>query len=563
MMLKFPRLFSFIFLLAVVLFCQKSWSQANRFFEPTQGMIRAKDLPEDFRGTVRSIQLDIKDAFDGIVTHSEEERWMYDQVNKLHINSRPGTIRRRLLIREGDLITKDLLLECEKTLRLDEFLADAIIEALAWKDSTVHIKVTTFDQWTTVLGGDIKRAGGKLEYNFGLVESNLLGTGQRLGFYIGHNQLRDRRSLEYFNRALFPVRLQLKASSAWLSDGYSVDYELSKPLESRTDRYAFSAAISALKLTEYVYADANQKKRSEDTASDSARLRAAALQPYKHVSTHDLNLSFTRSYGFKTKFNVIPSFDRHERYGEGRPIPNPRLDYLLGISLWLYQYKYKTVQNFNNLKWSETLNTGWRVSTKLAKNQKWMGSKNSDWYLSHTAIYNNAFWDNFYLNATSTARYFLSEGNGLNNGIISANSEVQWKPVTFTSTYLSTSWNNYFATDKATTLVLGEENGLNGYPNFYYSGQARLLIGAEQRFFPNLEVGTLVPAFAIFGNTGNTFPTYSQFDPNDLHYSLGLGLRLGFSKTVQKLVYHFNLSWPVGEKELSGPYFGLQTKLGL
>ena len=160
-------------------------------------------------------------------------------------------------------------------------------------------------------------------------------------------------------------------------------------------------------------------------------------------------------------------------------------------------------------------------------------------------------------------QYFVSQSGQFDNGYASALSAAQWKPATFTSTILSVAWANYFATDQVTTLVLGEDNGLNGYPNYYYSGNARILFEAEQRVFPNFEIGTLIPAFAFFTNAGNTFPSYSQLDLNELHYAMGLGLRLGFSKTVQKLVYHFNLSWPVGEEHLNGPVLGIQVKLGL
>lgn len=543
-------------------------AQADRFFQPSEGFTRAKDLPEDFTAKVRSIQLDIKDAFEGSTAHSDAEKDLFELGNSLHIESRPGTIRRRLLFKEGDTITKGSLLEAEKALRQEEFLADAIIEVMSWQDGTAHVKVTTFDQWTTVPGFNFQRLGGEWIYWIGPVESNLAGTGQRLGFFVGHDQVRDTRWLDYNNNALTANRLHLAAHTAWLSDGYSVLASLSKPLESRTSRYAFNATISAVKLSEYLYFDANRL----DELPDSLRSRKAGtshpLVQYAHVATHDLDLSVTRSYGDKTKVSVSPGFDRHDRYNDGAiypfgreadllaalPLPqsakypDERTDYLLGGTVSVYQYAYKTVQNFRNLKWSETLETGWRLSTKVAMNQEWMGAKNGDFLFSHSAVFDNAWWDALFFNSSASMRYFISPQGRFDDGSASADGELQWKPLSFTSSYLSASWKNLFASEQSQQLVLGEDNGLNGYPNFYYAGQARLLLEAEQRIFPDFELGTLVPAFAVFANAGNTFPGYSQMDPADLHYSLGFGLRLGASKTVQKLVVHLNFSFPLEEE---------------
>lgn len=556
-------------------------AQSDRFFRPAEGFTRAENLPEGYSAKVRSIQLDVKDAFEGSVAHSDAEQWVFDVGDKLHIESRPGTIRRRLLFHEGDTVTRSMLLESEKTLRQEEFLADAIIEVRTWEDGTAHIKVTTYDQWTTVPGFSLQRLGKEWIYWVGPVESNLLGTGQRLGFFIGHDQIRDTRWLDYANNALTPARLRLNTHAAWLSDGYSVLFSLSKPLESRTSRWAFSASASADKTSENLFFDANDLDRLPPRLSDALAGDYTIAGTFRHVATHNINLSATRSFGYRLKFNVSPTFDWTDRYNVGavrlsdtldRYLPPPpsarapyeRTDYLPGLSLSVYQYDYKTVQNYNNLKWSETLETGWRLTTKIAKNQSWMGAKNDDWYFSHQAVINNAWWNALFLNTSASLRYFAGP-RGFDDGYGSAFGEMQWKPIRFTSTFLAGSWSNYFAAEKSQQLLLGEDSGLNGYPSFYYAGQARILLEAEQRFFPAFEIGTVVPAMALFANAGNTFPAYSDFDWDKLHYSVGFGLRLGASKSTQKVVNHINFSWPIDEKGLSSPWpvFSIRAKKSL
>jgi hypothetical protein len=287
----------------------------------------------------------------------------------------------------------------------------------------------------------------------------------------------------------------------------------------------------------------------------------------------------TRSFGRKTKFNISPTFDWKDRYNHGRilryrastyfPLPggsgNPeaRYDFLGGLSFVLYQYDYKTVHNYRNLKWSETLETGWRLNTRLAQNMEFLGADNADFYLSHGVVYNNAWRDALFFNSSGNLRYFVSPEGDFDNGWSTLSGEVQWKPLRALSTSLEGRYGGYFASEGSHQIVLGEESGLNGFPNAYYAGQSYLLFGAEQRWFPGFEFGTLVPALALFGNAGNTFTRVDDLDAGDLHYSVGLGLRLGLTKTVQKLVYHLNLSLPVDEPELEGPTFSFRVKQGL
>jgi hypothetical protein len=248
---------------------------------------------------------------------------------------------------------------------------------------------------------------------------------------------------------------------------------------------------------------------------------------------------------------------------EGTGEPESRYDWLGGVSLSLYQYDYKTVHNYRNLKWSETVETGWRLSTKAARNQAWLGADNSDFYLSHGAVYNTAWADAFFLNTSASLRYFVSPGGTFDNGWSALGGEVQWKPLRALSTTLNANYGGYFAAEGSHQVTLGEDTGLNGYPNAYYAGQAYVLLEAEQRWFPGLEFGTLVPALALFGNAGNAFTRTDDVDLGALHYAVGMGLRLGLTKTTQKLVYHLNLSLPVDEPELDGPTFSFRVKQGL
>ncbi|HAO99134.1 MAG TPA: hypothetical protein DCQ83_03720 [Fibrobacteres bacterium] len=564
------------------------WSgEDSRFFQPTPGFTRARDLPDDFQGKIGEIRFNIRDAFDGAETHSDAEKTLYDIGNKLHINTRETTVRRRLLFREGDMITADLLRETEKNLREEQFLADAIIEVIRQSDSTVLVRVTTYDQWTTVPAFSVNRKGGKWVWWVGPVESNLLGTGQRLGFFVGQDIERDSRWIDFENKAFTPLRLQLLAQYAWLSDGYFYSFGLSRPLRARTDEWGFSISATGGESAENLYLsgndlDALEHKNKLDSTERFRLGQTNLLGQWDNIATHSSYVGITRAYGYSLKFSVTPFYERESRHlkdslfyvvdtalwdslGLDRtkaPPLNARHDELLGATMSVYRYSYKTVHNFRNLKWSETLETGWRLSASMAQNQDWLGANNRDWLLSYAAVYNNAWMDALFLNSGATLRNFISP-QGTNTGSTSASVEGQWKPIYYLSTVLNAQYDGLFADTTSKRLYLGEESGLIGFPNFYYSGRAKVLVFAEQRFFPPFEFGTVVPAFAVFVNGGNTYRSQSAVDLSDMHYALGVGLRLGATRSVQKVVNHVNVVWPLGEKNLSGWSWGIRASKSL
>jgi len=558
----------------------------NRFFTPTPGYERVKDLPDSLAGRIGSIEFRVFDAFEGSESHSGIERTMYEIGNKLHIETREATIRRRLPFRSGDTVTVDGLRETEKHLRGEEFLADAIIEVKRQPDSTLAVKVTTYDQWSTVLGVSVGRKGGEWVGWLGPVESNLLGTGQRVGFFVSHDIERDSRWLDYSHTAFTPWRLKVLAQYAWLSDGYSYAFSLSNPFRTREQKWGFTVSASGYEFAESHYLSGNDLDRLEDEGrldSSSRGLlgKTNVLEQWQRTQNQSVYAGVTRAYGHSLKTSITPFYQRKVRdtvpgYGYGVPfsvraardslgIPLARPGYdvrheeLLGATFGLYRYAYKTVHNFRNLKWSETIETGWRLDVSVAQNQKMLGATDQDAWFSYGARYNDAWHDALFLNSGASLSHFTDASGSLRNGLTSGSIEAQWKPVPLLATVVTAQHDRVFANPDGQKLSLGEESGLLGYPNFYYAGDNRLLASVEQRFFPPLEFVTVAPALAVFVNAGNAWDGSPLPKAGDLHYAAGVGLRLGATRSVQKVVNHLNLTWPLGEKNLTGPVFGIRA----
>jgi hypothetical protein len=392
---------------------------------------------------------------------------------------------------------------------------------------------------------------------------------------------RDTRELGLSNNSITRYNVQGSLYAASLSDGHAYQAKLGKPLRSREDRRSFATELSSFQLSEFYYFDANKLDGLPRKAADSLAGEDHLLREYNRVTTDSVLLAFTRSYGRRTKFSLGPSFLWQDRYQNSAstdedpaltaafPLPASalepelRTDALLGADFSVYQYDLTTARNFRNLKWNETIVTGWRLNLRGALNQEWLGADNGFPRIGGDAIGEKAWKDAFFASCSLSTQTFIKPSGGFLDGRVDAVSETQWKPHPAASTVLHASWSHYFATPQSRQLLLGASEGLVGYPSFYYAGQARFLATAEQRYFPEFEVLTFVVAFTGFVVAGNTYPSWSDFDPTDLHWSVGAGLRLGRSKSTTRSIQHINLSFPVGDGFLSGPSLSILVRNSL
>lgn len=568
-----------------------------RFFKAEPGFRRTSEMPEDFRARVDSLIIDVMDAFEGSDTHSKYERWAFGVGNRIHIETRPGAVHKRLLFAPGDTVTRLTLLETEKALRGEEFLADAVLEVGPDQGGSRTVKVTVYDQWTTVLGGSVqvldfraadvflgrwdKLADNEWLWWAGAWESNFLGTGTKLGGAVRHDLQRDTREARLSNSSATPWDLQAGLYGAWLSDGHSGQVKVAKSFKSLEDRHGFATAFSSLQLSEYHYFDANRLDELPEALSDSLAGRAHVQREYRRVTTDSLLLSYSRAFGRSLKVYAGPTFLWQDRYQKGSnapeegevgalPIhptalaPELRTDALLGFSLGLARYDYATVRNFRNLKWNESVETGWRLTARAAMNQEWLGASDSRLWFSQELVAAESWRDRFYAGCSlSTGWFFDPSAGGSEDGRVDVAAEAQWRQHPLTSSVLLLSWSHLFDSPRSRQLLLGASEGLASYPSFYFSGQARFLAQAEQRLFPDFEILTFVAAMSAFVAAGNTFPSVADFTPSDLHYSVGLGARLGRTKSTSKGVQHINIGFPVGDEYLSGPTVSILARRSL
>jgi hypothetical protein len=108
--------------------------------------------------------------------------WALGAVNGIHIRTRSDYVRRALLVEEGGCFDQSALDASVRNIRDLSFIAR--VEANSWQqqDSTLAVRVETWDEWSTTANIDFDVENSFQFKGFLLAESNLLGRGLKASF---------------------------------------------------------------------------------------------------------------------------------------------------------------------------------------------------------------------------------------------------------------------------------------------------------------------------------------------------------------------------------------------
>ena len=317
---------------------------------------------------VDEIRYHIGDAFDDTKAHTKYDRWAYDILNLVHIETREVTVRKLLLFDKGDIVNLNLLLESERFLRNQKFLSDANITVSNENGKNI-VDVQTSDNWTLTIPFAFGFSGSEWSYDnlvwgIGIQESNFLGLGQKLGFYFGHDEFRDMWQVEYGDPHFLFRYNHLDFLYSYNTDGYLASWKMYVPYLSRSVNqwaytleglknkrnafyygrgelpsgakiYDYTQNKAFLKQLEIARKDPDNKNKSEreiDSMATDKYLhslsryngkKSVKLMAIEDFITDSLSFRFSRSFGgSQRKLYLGATYDfLRETANEGRVLP--------------------------------------------------------------------------------------------------------------------------------------------------------------------------------------------------------------------------------------------------
>src|SRR5437899_13049643 len=146
--------------------------------------------------------------------------WVARLANRLHMRTRPGVIRRRLLLNRGDPFDLARMEESERALRtLGVFRSVRVDTVRSDTDGKLAIRAVTADGWSTQPQARFTRVGGDKTWDVGFIARHPLGTATELAIKYERNPDRRRLDFEFVNPSFFGRRTLLPVRYGDLSDG--------------------------------------------------------------------------------------------------------------------------------------------------------------------------------------------------------------------------------------------------------------------------------------------------------------------------------------------------------
>jgi len=506
--------------------------------------------PGSVIGEVRVVAQDIFDE-----KNPGEGNRLFRIANHLHRTTRPGVIQSQLLFRPGDVFSPELVEESARLLRSHDYLYDVAIRPVLRGDGKVDVEVKTRDVWTLEGGASFGRAGGRNSSSFSLSDSNFLGTGKEVALARIGTIDRTSNLVRFTDPNLIGSRVRLLLSYADNSDGGRQRLEVERPFYSLDTRWA--AGLRSF------HDDRLESLYSLGKVETAFRHQTNFVEVYGGLSsglvdgaTHRWEAGFTYSRDdFERSSRPFPFFGGKE-LGKGPidriPLPPDRTLAYPWLRFQSIQNRFVVEKDLDRIQRSEDLNLGRQFSALVGLSSPTFGGDASRW-VAQTAVsdgWRPAPGQIVLAQLGGSTRW--AEGDAEN---LVAGGRVRWYVRDFGRHvfYASLGADLAHRLDGEDQLLLGGDSGLRGYPIRYQAGDRRVLLTLEQRFFSDREIFHLAHlGAAVFFDAGQAWfvDTLTERDVvlrqnRKILKDIGLGLRIGSSRSSRGGVLHLDVAFPL------------------
>jgi len=482
----------------------------------------------------------------------DEDKAFYRLVNRFHIMTREKVIAKQLLFESGESFSEQRIEETERLLRRNKYLFDASIGATQQEDGTVDIIVDTRDVWTLNPELSISRSGGESSTAFGIEENNLFGYGQRVLLTRTEDVDRTSNTFEFSDRQLGQSWVSLNLRIADNSDGYSNFLSIVKPFQSLDTRRMAGG---------FIY---NDDRRS---ALYNLGNEVAEYRHERKSNSAFIGWSDGLQDGWVKRWTVGVVYDDNQFSNVENPslppaIPQDRKLVYPFIGFEILEDRFQKSTNSNQIERSEDFYFGTRFSATL-------GWSDTAFDADRDALIFTLTANTGYGSMESKALLLTANVRGRNESGTTANATAN-----FNARYYSRqSEKRLFFTKLSTTaglnldldnpVEIGGDTGLRGYPLRYQSGDSRVLLTIEQRYFTDWYPFRLFRiGGAIFFDTGRTYGDDPLGGPNLGWLSdVGFGLRFAPTRFGTKKIVHLDIAFPLnGDPTIDSVQILLEAK---
>ena len=514
-----------------------------------QGVPTGEEL-EAAGAVIGEIAIHTEDVFDP--ERPDESGWVYRTANKLHIVTRRKVIRSQLLFKSGEPYVHRVVQETERILRANDYLYDAVVRPTSFDGTTVNLEVRTRDTWTLNPGVNFNRQGGENSGSIELEEKNLFGSGQQLAFGWTNDVDRESIDFDYYDPHFRSTWTRFGVRYSDADDGETTALRFDRPFYALDTEHAGGLFLFDTQLDDprYAYGDRVGKFQHDQQFYEgwggwSAGWENGWVRRWSAGVTYDRN-----------RFATVPDEPL------GGPLPEDRTLVYPWIGFDILQDAFEERSNQDQIERTEDVLVGFRAGGRLGYAAEAFGSDRDAWLMS---LYAQDGWDlgnesSVFVSLTGSGRL---EDDGLRDAVLSAEARYYAKTSKRTKFFATVGGTVAEELDADDQLLLGGDTGLRGYPLRYQAGTSRALLTLEERYYTDWYPFRLFHvAGAVFFDVGRTWGTDVTGATSDgLLKDVGLGLRLGSSRSAFGNVIHIDLAYPLdGGDDIDDVQFVVETK---
>ncbi|UCG62057.1 MAG: hypothetical protein JSV52_01830 [Candidatus Zixiibacteriota bacterium] len=460
------------------------------------------------------------------------DKFIFKLANKLHIKTRAYTVRRELLLRKGDLFSRDLAEESSRNIRQNLKVYDAWIETEMLSNGNLLMKVITVDEWSLTGGINYTREGNETRFKIGAEEENFLGHNQYLSFYY-YAQSDDDNFIEtrFLEKRLLGRRYRLRLD--YVNDPLNTTRRiaLSRPFYDLGQKYSFAVDVRQLSGRRDIYDDG---LRIGESFFDGDVVESDVLYRWGRYD-RKITLEFSHVYRYEHSFDKrILMLDDIDTALALATFPDDSLYHKTGVGVSFADFSYVKLNNIDGFHYTEDYILGYFVGVGYART---FPSNFKGYHFDIAGASVGRYWSN----GSNLARLDYGhtvwfKGSEMLRHFTTLRAKYYHRAsdritFAFQSTYTS-DWNR----EGRDNLVIGGTSGLRGYDKFFRTGNRRIVFNAEARIFTDLELLSALFGAAAFVDWGNAWKSDESLTFSDFYAAGGVGLRIGFEKTTKNVV---------------------------
>lgn len=453
---------------------------------------------------------------------------LFHNLNKLHVLTLKSTIRKDLLFKEGEVYDPKIIENAERKLRSRKYIREASIIPETVSDTLVNILVITTDQWTTIIGGAMKKTEkGENTLKLILKEYSLFGYGKTFTFKKDIlNKDKNNNEFGYFDNHLLNSEYELQYNYIETSNQITSTFRTGKDFISDYDKYAYFLGIFTSKDSE----------NDDKIYNNYFELHISNKKIIKRLEP------VFRLHFFK---NIYKGNEIKKNY------------FLSGIKFSSITYlKTKYIYKFGLI---EDIKLGYEFFVGLKSINHLFGADKNGWGWESSIKYRKKIKKNFIFQTYEFNNYYLNNYKQFANSFLIEHYYKHFDNLTFASILTfkrKTSFKKY------NFFQLGSSTGLRGYEDNKIKGNKYLLLNSELRYvFKNDFLNFFYPGITLLYDIGRTYEQGKSFNFKSFYHNIGLNFKLIMYKTANLDEINFTVAYPFKDKR--SPYFSVGTSIDI